>query len=122
MQEKFLTIRWLLTGVPSRGRHASAELVEWLKYAFACLQRPFEDIVRRSGIRYSFVSYNFLFRRLFDLYGTPHYGLDFVSTSIVFLRLLTPREAPIKVPQETRGHHHSLAQTSTISQVAVHQQ
>jgi hypothetical protein len=44
---------------------------------FARLQVPFETVVRTEGERYSFVNYNFCFRRLFDWYGTPHYGVDF---------------------------------------------
>ncbi len=80
MQEKFLTIRWYLCGITSYGRNATEELVEFLKWFFASLQVPFETIIRRKGVRYSFINYNFLFRRAFDLYdwiNCRHYGKDF---------------------------------------------
>ncbi len=75
--EKFLTIRKNLCGVTSYGYGVSDEFVEWLKTMFRQLQNPFEDIVRRSKVRYSFINYNFLFRRFFDLAGVSHYGRDF---------------------------------------------
>ena len=77
MQEKFLTLRRYLSGVRSLGEDASEELVEFLKTRFEELQIPFELLVRSAGTRYSFIHYNFLFRRLFDLYGCSHFGVDF---------------------------------------------
>ena len=79
VQEKFLTIRWYLCGVVSYGRHASDDLINFLKWFFAALQVPFETVIRCKGVRYSFINYNFLFRRGFDLYhaSVRHYGKDF---------------------------------------------
>jgi hypothetical protein len=97
VQEKFLTIRRLLCGVSSLGTQAPDELVAFLKRMFAALQIPFECIVRLEGIRYSFLNYNFLFRRFFDLGGVSHYGKDFPplkskkkreDTILLYLRLL----------------------------------
>ena len=96
-QEKFLSIRRRLCGVSSLGSRAPPELVDFLKQMFSALQIPFESIVRRERIRYSFVNYNFLFRRFFDLWGAPHYGKDFPplkskkkreDTILLYLRLL----------------------------------
>lgn len=72
-----MTIRRRLCGIHSFGFRASEELVEFLKTCFKQLQLPFELLVRSEGIRYSFLNYNFLFRRFFDLYGCSHYGVDF---------------------------------------------
>ena len=97
VQEKFLTIRLVLCGVRSTGSDVADELVNFLKAKFAALQIPFESIVRRERIRYSFINYNFLFRRFFDLYGAPHLGKDFPplkskkkreDTILLYLRLL----------------------------------
>lgn len=75
--EKFFTIRWELCGVPSFGRDASCDLIIFLREGFAALQTPFERAVRQTGKRYSFPNYNFVFRRLFDLFGCSHYGDEF---------------------------------------------
>lgn len=77
MQEKFLSIRRILSGIRSLGHYASEELVEFLRDRFKDLQIPFEFLVRQDGVRYSFLNYNFLFRRFFDLYGVSHYGVEF---------------------------------------------
>ncbi len=79
VQEKFLSIRRILSGIRSLGHYASEELVEFLRDRFKDLQIPFEFLVRQDGVRYSFLNYNFLFRRFFDLYGVSHYGVEFVS-------------------------------------------
>ena len=75
--EKFFSIRHKLCGVSSYGAKASGELLIFLRDMFARLQVPFETIVRVMGERYSFPNYNFCMRRLFDLYGVPHYCTDF---------------------------------------------
>lgn len=72
-----MTIRTLLCGIRSLGTDASDDLVEFLKNRFAELQVPFETVVRTEGVRYSFINYNFCFRRLFDLCGASHFGRDF---------------------------------------------
>lgn len=77
VQEKFLSLRWLCCGVSSRGVGITDYLVYQLKELFAALQVPFAKVVRDDGIRYSFISYNFCFRRFFDLLGVSHYGCDF---------------------------------------------
>lgn len=72
-----MTIRQRICGVYSLGVGVSEDLVEFLKLRFADLQVPFETIVRRKAKRYSFLNYNFLFRRFFDLAGVPHLSRDF---------------------------------------------
>ena len=76
-QEKFLTIRWLLTGERSSGVNVSENFVARLKQLFSRLQDPFTQIVKPCRARYSFLNYNFVFRRLFDLLGAPHLGRNF---------------------------------------------
>lgn len=75
--EKFLTIRYRLSGLPSYGRHADGQIVFELKNLFAQLQVPFDRLVRHRGTRYSFPNYNFVFRRCFDLLGCNNYNIDF---------------------------------------------
>lgn len=41
------------------------------------LQVPFTLRVQKKGARYSMISYNFIFRRLFDLLGLSWLGVDF---------------------------------------------
>ena len=97
MQEKFLTIRRVLCGINSLGSTINDDFVDVLKDMFAALQIPFESIVRQEGVRYSFLNYNFLFRRFFDLCNRSHYGKDFAplkskkkreETILLYLRLL----------------------------------
>jgi hypothetical protein len=52
-------------------------LVEFLKDSFAQIQVPFQTTVRTEGVRYSFINYNFCFRRFFDLAGCSEFGVDF---------------------------------------------
>lgn len=75
--EKFLSIRYMLTGHGSRGRKVSDGFVHKLKVLFSRLQPAFAHTVRASRERYSFVNYNFCFRRLFDLLGKPYLARDF---------------------------------------------
>ncbi|MGB0548745.1 MAG: hypothetical protein ACPGR8_06385 [Limisphaerales bacterium] len=75
--EKWLTIRYILTGEPSYGYYFGDVIAPYLKEMFAKLQQPFEQTVRTRRKRYSFISYNFVFRRLFDLLGFPEFGEDF---------------------------------------------
>ena len=75
--EKWLTIRYQLTGIKSGGQKAPDWLPTMLQDMFAQLEEPFERRVRMFGGRYSFPSYNFVFRRLFDLVGLSWFGLDF---------------------------------------------
>lgn len=75
--EKWLTIRHFLTGEPSYGYYFGDVMAPHLKEMFAKLQQPFEMTVRTRRKRYSFISYNFVFRRLFDLLGFPEFGEDF---------------------------------------------
>lgn len=77
VQEKFLTIRHFLCGKRSEGQRATELLVVHLKSMFAALQVPFANCCVAAGKRYSFISYNFVFRRLFDLLGVSHFGIDF---------------------------------------------
>jgi hypothetical protein len=77
LQEKFLTIRLALCGRGSLGRDVNDELVFQLKEAFKRLQVPFARLAEATGRRHSFISYNFVFRRLFDLLGCSHLGTDF---------------------------------------------
>ena len=72
-----MTIRYLLCGVPSLGLKAPDDLIFELKRLFGLLQVPFETVIRTEGVRYSFINYNFCFRRFFDLLGVPHYSRDF---------------------------------------------
>jgi len=75
--EKFLTIRLQLCGKGSLGLHINDYLVVRLKELFKQLQVPFAHLAERTGLRHSFISYNFVFRRLFDLLGCSHLGTDF---------------------------------------------
>ena len=77
MQEKFLTLRLQLCGRGSLGLHVNDYLVLRLKELFKQLQVPFAQRAERTGRRHSFISYNFVFRRLFDLLGCSHLGADF---------------------------------------------
>lgn len=78
--EKYLTIRHLLGGSSSLGVRASDGFTEDVKSLFDQLQGPFDELVRKGeNLRYSFLNYNFVFRRIFDLLGCSHYGADFVS-------------------------------------------
>lgn len=77
VQEKFLTIRLLLGGRGSLGLIAPDDLVVRLKDLFLRVQVPFATVVRERGKRYSFINYNFVFRRFFDWLGVSHYGVDF---------------------------------------------
>ena len=75
--EKHLTIRYRLCGVPSHGSQAPAWVIEEMRHMFDCVQIPFDRLVRCMGQRYSFPSYNFIFRRFCDLLGCKHYAVDF---------------------------------------------
>jgi len=75
--EKFLTIRLALCGRGSLGLHINEVLVLSLKELFKRLQVPFAHLAEGTGRRHSFISYNFVFRRLFDLLGCSHLGADF---------------------------------------------
>jgi hypothetical protein len=75
--EKYLTIRLQLSGRGSLGLHVNDYLVLRLKELFKQLQVPFAQVAIRTGRRHSFISYNFVFRRLFDLLGCSHLGADF---------------------------------------------
>jgi hypothetical protein len=75
--EKFLTIRLQLCGRGSLGLHVNDYLALRLKELFKALQVPFAQRAVRTGRRHSFISYNFVFRRLFDLLGCSHLGADF---------------------------------------------
>ena len=77
MQEKFLTIQLALCGRGSLGLHINEMLAFRLKALFKQLQVPFAHVAERPGKRHSFISYNFVFRRLFDLLGCSHLGMDF---------------------------------------------
>jgi hypothetical protein len=77
LQEKFLTIRLQLCGRGSLGLRINDYLVLRLKELFKQLQVPFAQLAERTGRRHSFISYNFVFRRLFDLLGCSHLGADF---------------------------------------------
>jgi hypothetical protein len=77
-QEKFLTIRSWLCGINSSGVLASDDLVDFLRAMFSLCQMPFEQVIRQEGARYSFINYNFIFRRFFDLAGvSEHFSRDF---------------------------------------------
>jgi len=75
--EKFLSIRHMLCGVPSFGIYITDSLALQLKSMFSLLQAAFTYVVRRPKLRYSFLNYNFVFRRLLDLLGRSELGLDF---------------------------------------------
>jgi len=77
VQEKFLTIRLALCGRGSLGLRVNEVLILSLKQLFERLQVPFAQLAERTGRRHSFISYNFVFRRLFDLLGCSHLGADF---------------------------------------------
>jgi hypothetical protein len=75
--EKFLSIRHMLCGVPSTGIMVDEELVTDMKILFDQLQRPFNQ-ARQAIARFSFVNYNFVFRRIFDYLGVgSYYARDF---------------------------------------------
>ncbi len=44
---------------------------------FTLIEIPFAMVVRNAGSRYSFINYNFVFRRFFDLLSVPHFSRDF---------------------------------------------
>lgn len=76
--EKFLSIRRLLCGVHSTGENVTDATVERMKRLFDVIQNPFGRNVRTKTPRYSFISYNFTFRRIFDLLGVADlYSVDF---------------------------------------------
>lgn len=75
--EKFLTIRLALCGRGSLGLHINDLLVLRLRELFKQLQVPFAQLAARTRRRHSFISYNFVFRRLFDLLRCSHLGADF---------------------------------------------
>ena len=57
---------------------ASDGFTEDVKSLFDQLQGPFDELVRKGeNLRYSFLNYNFVFRRIFDLLACSHYGADF---------------------------------------------
>jgi hypothetical protein len=98
--EKFLTIRYLLCGVPSTGMSArvTPAFVTTMKQLFMQTQVPFAQVVRGRLRRYSFISYNFCFRRIFDIMGCSYMGEDFPPLKskrkrddVVFLWLLLIR-------------------------------
>lgn len=75
--EKWLTIRFVLTGKRSYGWNAPQWLCDYMTEMFMQLQIPFDRLVKVTGLRYSFPSLNFCFRRFFDLWGCSHMGKDF---------------------------------------------
>lgn len=76
--EKFLSIRRRLCGVHSTGENVSDVTVSRMKQLFDKVQNPFGRAVRDQTTRYSFISYNFTFRRIFDLLGIAHlHSVDF---------------------------------------------
>lgn len=74
--EKWLSIRFQLTGVRSRGCYAPDWLVQAVRTRFAEILRPFKDRIKNKG-RYSIINVNFMFRRIFDLEGMQWYAVDF---------------------------------------------
>ncbi len=76
--EKYLTIRMHLgEGTHSLGLRVSDSFVFRMKEIFAKLQPAFAYTVRSTGVRYSFVNYNFCFRRIFDIMMHGAFGIDF---------------------------------------------
>lgn len=74
--EKWLTIRFRLCGVASFGVSARDTLDFDLKSKFEQVHRTALQLGRHDR-RISLISYNFIFRRIFDLLGVSDYGLDF---------------------------------------------
>lgn len=84
--EKWLTIRCMLTGFKSRGAYADDELVSVIRARFGEILMAFKARVKGKG-RYAMINYSFLFRRIFDLYGLNWYSIDF---------------PPLKTPEKRR--------------------
>lgn len=74
--EKWLTIRYELTGWRSRGYYASQLLVQAIRKRFAELLPCFKRRIKGNG-RYSIININFLFRRIFDLEDAAWFAPDF---------------------------------------------
>lgn len=74
--EKWLTIRYELTGDRSRGYYAPETLVLAIRKRFAEVLPCFKRRIKGNG-RYSIISINFLFRRFFDLEDEPWFAADF---------------------------------------------
>lgn len=75
--EKWLTIRYQLTGIESRGCRVSYAVVDELKYLFNVIQPAFDLTCKHPGSRFSMLNYNFLFRRFFDLINRSDLCVDF---------------------------------------------
>ena len=75
--EKWITLRSGLCGEPGYGLNMNAEFADDLKVAFNQIQIPFSILIKERGNRYSCISYNFIFRRIFDLFGCSEFGIDF---------------------------------------------
>lgn len=74
--EKWLSIRFMLTGVKSRGCVAPDWLVNAVRKRFNSILVPFKKHLKGNG-RYSMINLNFVFRRIFDIEGVPWYSIDF---------------------------------------------
>lgn len=78
VQEKFLSLRHRLCGVPSTGFDAPDELALLLKELFAQVEVAFYYLGRERGwYKRSYRQYNFTFRRFFDLIHAPELSRDF---------------------------------------------
>lgn len=75
--EKWITIRRALTGVRGYGAECDEDTADQLRDMFKKVYRGFLVTLRGATSRYSLPSYNFIFRRLFDLLGKPVWGCDF---------------------------------------------
>jgi len=74
--EKWLTIRYILTGHASRGTVAPDWLVREIQTRFERNLASFKTDIKGRG-RYSIINLNFVIRRILDLVGMRWYAVDF---------------------------------------------
>lgn len=75
--EKWLTIRYHLSGTQSTGRNMRWVILQRLRSLFDEIQRPFDKVIGRFPGRRSMLNYNFLIRRFLDLMNLRHLATDF---------------------------------------------
>lgn len=75
--EKWLTIRWRLSGVGTAADDVPATVLDEVIELFQKCMPAFRAVVYERGVRTSFIGYNFVLCRLFDLLGFSHCNEDF---------------------------------------------
>lgn len=75
--EKWISIRHELQGIKGSAHSCTDMHVHEIRDKFIKVEKAFTQLLSHVKSRRSMISYNFVFRRIFDLMGHPEWGLDF---------------------------------------------